>query len=146
MSHEEFLVELRKSIGPPFCFVDEVIAVDAETKTISTKFLYDPFDVGKPYLKAHLLSELLLPGVLILEGMAQTCGILAMGIHGGRLEQFYSCGYDKARFRAKVVPGTMIFFQAKLETVSRNLWKFDVRAHDAQGKEFGEAEYLLFAK
>ena len=73
-----------------------------------------------------------MPGVMIIEALAQTAGILAFvtaDVVPGRATRFYFVGIDKARFRKPVEPGDQLILTAKLERSMRGIWKFTTVAY-----------------
>jgi 3-hydroxyacyl-[acyl-carrier-protein] dehydratase len=86
-----------------------------------------------------------MPGVLILEAMAQTAGILTFvtaGVYPDENVRFYFAGIDNARFRRPVVPGDQVVLSAKLERRIRTIWKFSTVA-TVEGKEVASAEMMV---
>ena len=86
-----------------------------------------------------------MPGVLILEAMAQTAGILTFvtaGIYPDESVRFYFAGIDKARFRRPVVPGDQVKFTAVLERRIRTIWKYSISA-TVDGNEVASAEMMV---
>ena len=87
-----------------------------------------------------------MPGVLILEGLAQTAGILTSfvtaGIYPDESVKFYFAGIDKARFRRPVLPGDQLVLKATLERRIRSIWKFATAA-EVNGEEVCSAEMLV---
>ena len=88
-------------------------------------------------LPGHFPHRPVMPGVMILEALAQTAGILAFvtaGVCPDENRAFYFVGIDKARFRKPVVPGDQLILKAKLERSMRGIWKFSTVA-DVDGEE-----------
>lgn len=111
----------------PFLLVDRVLSYEkGKTLTALKNVTYnEPFFVG------HFPLVPTMPGVLMLEAMAQACGILAVLDTGIRPESgmiLYFAGIDNARFKRPVVPGDQLTFHVELEKQKRNLWKFKTRA------------------
>ena len=71
-----------------------------------------------------------MPGVLIIEAMAQACGTLAILSEGGRKENefFFFAGIDDARFKRQVIPGDQLVFEVELLTNKRGIGKFSAVA------------------
>ena len=111
----------------PFLLVDRVLSYDkGKTLTALKNVTYnEPFFVG------HFPLVPTMPGVLMLEAMAQTCGLLALLDTGIRPDSgmiLYFAGIDNARFKRPVVPGDQLTFHVALDKQKRNLWKFKTRA------------------
>ena len=86
-----------------------------------------------------------MPGVLILEALAQSAGILCFvtaGIYPDETVRFYFAGIDKVRFRRPVLPGDQLMLDAKLERRIRTIWKFAAVATVA-GQEVCSAELMV---
>ena len=72
-----------------------------------------------------------MPGVIIIEAMAQTCGILGSHIMkqvASEKSVYLLCGVEKVRFKKKVMPGDTLRFETKLLANKRKIWKFDSKA------------------
>ncbi len=86
--------------------------------------------INEPFFQGHFPGHPVMPGVLIIEAMAQTSAVLVVetteGACAGAVVYFTSI--DNVKFRKPVVPGDVIHFEAKITKNRRNLWKFDVDA------------------
>ena len=85
-----------------------------------------------------------MPGVLIIEAMAQAAGILGfkmMGVKPADGTLYYFVGSDKLRFRSPVTPGDQLMLEAKYLSDRRSIWKFECRA-TVDGKEVCSAEII----
>jgi 3-hydroxyacyl-[acyl-carrier-protein] dehydratase len=86
-----------------------------------------------------------MPGVMIIEALAQTAGILAFCTAGKRPDEntrFYFAGIDKARFRRPVVPGDQLILTAKLVRNFKGIWLLSVQALVAE-EEAASAQIML---
>ena len=86
-----------------------------------------------------------MPGVMILEALAQTAGILAFvtaGVYPDAERPMYFVGIDKARFRRPVEPGDRLTLSATLERSMRGIWKFSTLA-EVDGEEAASAEMMV---
>lgn len=105
----------------PFLLVDRVLEWgDGWVRVLKNVTANEPFFVG------HFPDRPLLPGVLILEGMAQTAGLL-IGRDRPRLRG-YLVGVERARFRRPVAPGDQLIYEAKLERARRGFYRARVSA------------------
>lgn len=100
--------------------------------------------VNEPFFLGHFPQKPVMPGVLIVEAMAQAAAIL--GILSGAEQPeddvlYYLVGVDKARFRKPVVPGDQLLIEVKFGTVRRNIWKFSVTA-SVDGKLVASTDLL----
>lgn len=110
----------------PFLLIDRVLSRDDTQLTALKNVTYN-----EPFFPGHFPELPTMPGVLILEAMAQACGILAVVKSGLRKESgfiLYFAGIDECRFKRPVVPGDQLVFHVTLEKHKRDLWKFNARA------------------
>jgi 3-hydroxyacyl-[acyl-carrier-protein] dehydratase len=125
----------------PFLLVDRV---ESCVKGESIRALKN-VTFNEPYFSGHFPGRPVMPGVLIIEALAQSAGILAFvtaGIIPDDKTQFYFVAIDKARFRQPVLPGDQLILTAKLERVIRGLWKFSTIAYVGD-KEVSSAEMMV---
>ena len=86
---------------------------------------------NEPFFNGHFPSRPVMPGVLILEALAQSAGVLAYrsaGVVPNEDTKLYFVGIDEARFRRPVVPGDQLLLEARITRQLRGIWKFDARA------------------
>lgn len=111
----------------PFVMVDRITQYDDGDTLTAIKNV--TFNEG--FFPGHFPAVPTMPGVLILEAMAQTCGVLAVLKSGVRPESgmiLYFAGIDNARFKRPVVPGDQLVIGAQLLKQKRDLWKFSASA------------------
>lgn len=122
----------------PFVMIDRVIQYDdGDTLTALKNVTYN-----ESHFPGHFPAVPTMPGVLILEAMAQACGILAVLKSGVRPESgliLYFAGIEYARFKRPVVPGDQLLFEVRLDKHKRDVWKFKARATVA-GELVSEAD------
>jgi 3-hydroxymyristoyl/3-hydroxydecanoyl-(acyl carrier protein) dehydratase len=94
--------------APPFLFVDEVIEVGPGTIKARRTFRPD-----EDFFRGHFPDRPIVPGVLLIEAMAQTFAYLIM--KDRPLDGVYLTGIDRARFRAPVLPGHEVVFTVEIE-------------------------------
>lgn len=96
----------------PFLLVDRVIELIPDDRIVALKNV----TINEPFFQGHFPGKPVMPGVLIIEAMAQVGGILAYetGPPEKRNRLIYFMGMDKVRFRKMVVPGDQIIFEAKM--------------------------------
>jgi 3-hydroxyacyl-[acyl-carrier-protein] dehydratase len=126
----------------PFLLVDRV---ESCIKGESIRALKN-VTFNEPFFSGHFPGRPVMPGVLIIEALAQSAGILAFvtaGILPDDKTQFYFVAIDKARFRQPVLPGDQLILTARLDRVIRGLWKFSTVAYVGD-KEVSSAE-MMFA-
>ena len=103
----------------PFLFIDEVIEVSNE-KIVAKRFVSPEED----FFKGHFPDFPIMPGVLILEAMAQAAGVLGFKTMGNNDKLYLYAGIDNARFKRPVVPGDRLEFDVALVKERRGIWKF----------------------
>ena len=124
----------------PFLFVDKIVSVDLG-KTIHAQ---KNVSYNEDFFNGHFPNKPVMPGVLIIEALAQSAGILGFMTMGKTPEEgsiYYFAGVDKARFRNPVVPGDIINLHASIRSEKRGIWKFDCMA-DVKGRNVCEATIL----
>lgn len=100
---------------------------------------------NEPFFPGHFPGRPVMPGVMVIEALAQTAGILCFvtaGIFPDENTLFYFVGIDKARFRRPVVPGDQLTLEANVERVMRGIWCFSARALVGE-QEVVSAEIML---
>jgi 3-hydroxyacyl-[acyl-carrier-protein] dehydratase len=120
----------------PFLLVDRIIEMEPGEKAIGIKNV--TFNEG--FFQGHFPEQPIMPGVLIIEAMAQVAGLLAFhsGTNIGKTVYFMSI--EKAKFRKPVVPGDQLRFEITILHHRGNVWKFSGNALVDQ-KVVAEAEF-----
>ena len=123
----------------PFLLVDRILAGEKNKSMIGLKNV----TMNEPYFQGHFPSDPIMPGVLILEGMAQVGGILAYyslpDMIGNKL--IYFAGIDKVRFRRPVVPGDQLLFEMDVLKHKGKIWKMTGKAK-VDNEVVAEAEFM----
>ncbi|MGC2200885.1 MAG: 3-hydroxyacyl-ACP dehydratase FabZ [Stellaceae bacterium] len=108
---------------PPFLIIDRVVDTVANQRATGLKYL----SVDEYYFKGHFPARPVMPGVLIIEAMAQTAAVLVVHTLGpdseGKLVYFMSV--DNARFRRPVFPPARLEIQVVKQRNRGNVWKFE---------------------
>ena len=107
----------------PFLLVDRVIECVPGKRIHAIKNV----TVNEPFFPGHFPGRPTMPGVMILEALAQAAGILAFktaGVVPDEKSRFYFVGIDGARFRRPVVPGDQLALKATFDRAMRGIWKF----------------------
>ncbi|MDE2385800.1 MAG: 3-hydroxyacyl-ACP dehydratase FabZ [Alphaproteobacteria bacterium] len=120
----------------PFLLVDKIIEMDGEQSCIGIKNV----TINEPFFPGHFPSRPVMPGVLIVEAMAQTAGAMVLehhSEHAGKLVFFTSI--DGCKFRRPVGPGDTLHFHVELAAKRPPIYKFKVQAK-VDGKLAAEAE------
>ncbi len=111
----------------PFLLVDRVLEVEPGKSIKALKNV----TINEPFFEGHFPEMPVMPGVLMLEALAQTAGILA-GATSEKVEKsrsvIYFAGIDDARFKRIVYPGDQLIMTVELLQVKRDIWKFSSRA------------------
>ncbi len=119
--------------GPAFRFVDRVIEIVPGTRVVAVKNV----TTNSPQLEGHFPGNPLMPGVLLVEAMAQTAGLLLPGGASAVLAQI-----KEARFRRPVVPGDQVRLEATQLSGLGSLRRFAVKA-SVEGVVAADAEIVL---
>jgi 3-hydroxyacyl-[acyl-carrier-protein] dehydratase len=125
----------------PFLLVDRVLECRSGESIRAIKNV----SVNEPFFPGHFPHRPVLPGVIILEALAQAAGILAFvtaGVYPDAERPMYFVGIDKARFRRPVEPGDQLVLKATLERSLRGIWKFSTVA-EVEGQEATSAEMMV---
>ena len=110
----------------PFLLLDRLLTVEKDEFAIGLKNV----TINEPFFLGHFPRQKVMPGVLIVECMAQTSGALVVNSFGekakGKLVYFMSI--DKARFRRLVTPGDQLIIEVKKKQARKSVWKFECNA------------------
>jgi 3-hydroxyacyl-[acyl-carrier-protein] dehydratase len=122
----------------PFLMIDRVIDVVANVHATGIKNV----SINEDYFRGHFPARPVMPGVLIIEAMAQTAAVLVVHTLGpeaeGKLVYFMSV--DNARFRRPVFPGDVLHVHVSKQRNRGNVWKFEGRA-EVRGQLMAEAVF-----
>ena len=123
----------------PFLLVDRVTDVEPGASLSAIKNV----TINEPFFQGHFPGEPIMPGVLILEAMAQATGLLAFSgmIDAHKTSLYMLVGIDKARFRGQVLPGDQLQLEVLLKRTMRGVGMFDCKAL-VEGKVVAEAEMM----
>ncbi|MDR7146998.1 3-hydroxyacyl-ACP dehydratase FabZ [Rhizobium sp. BE258] len=116
------IIEIMKLLPHryPFLMVDRIIEIDGDDSAIGIKNV----TANEPQFTGHFPDSPIMPGVLLVEGMAQTAGAICArkDCTSGNLVYFMTI--DNARFRKPVIPGDRVEFHVKKLKQRGNIWKF----------------------
>jgi 3-hydroxyacyl-[acyl-carrier-protein] dehydratase len=127
----------------PFLLVDRVLEVEPGKRLLAFKNV----TYNEPFFTGHFPHQAIMPGVLILEALAQATGLLAGETAPGVLGKgmtYYLVGLDKVRFKRPVVPGDRLMLEATYLRHKRNIWAFAGRA-EVDGEFVASAEIMCAA-
>jgi 3-hydroxyacyl-[acyl-carrier-protein] dehydratase len=125
----------------PFLLIDRVLEL-VPGKTIKA---LKNVTINEPFFPGHFPHRPVMPGVLILEALAQAAGILAfrtVGVIPDEHTRFFFVGIDAARFRKPVEPGDQLILNAEFKRAMRGIWKFETVA-TVDGREVCSAEMMV---
>ena len=126
----------------PFLLVDRVIECEPGKRLVGIKNV----TVNEPFFQGHFPSKPVMPGVLLIEALAQATGLLAM--ESAEVEKeaiYYLVGVDKARFKSPVVPGDQVHLEVEVIKTRREIWVFSAVAK-VDGKVVASAEIMCTAR
>ena len=126
----------------PFLLVDRVLEVDPGKRLLAIKNV----TINEPFFEGHFPAKPVMPGVLLIEAMAQATGLLAMESADVPKEAiYYLVGVDKVRFKRPVVPGDQLHFEVEVLKRRREIWVFNAEAK-VDGKTVASAEIMCTAR
>lgn len=127
----------------PFLLIDRVLKATPHDSLTAIKNV----TINEPYFVGHFDSFPVMPGVLIVEAMAQAAGLLIIKSIGERKknEVYFFAAIDKARFKRQVIPGDQLVFDIKLLRMARGVSKFTAIA-SVDGQIAAEAEIMIAKK
>ncbi|HEX5773682.1 MAG TPA: 3-hydroxyacyl-ACP dehydratase FabZ [Geomobilimonas sp.] len=121
----------------PFLLVDRIVAVEEGKKIVGIKNV----TVNEPFFQGHFPGHPVMPGVLIIEAMAQVGGILAYLASDDDIRNkiTYFAAIDNVKFRRPVVPGDQLRIEMEMTACRRGIWCFAGKVY-VDGKLVTEAE------
>ncbi|MCL4532794.1 MAG: 3-hydroxyacyl-ACP dehydratase FabZ [Deltaproteobacteria bacterium] len=124
----------------PFLMIDKVVSLEKGKSIIAVKNT----TINEPFFQGHFPGYPVMPGVLILEALAQAGGILAYKTEENddlRNKLTYFMGIDKARFRKPILPGYSVYLKVELIKRKQFVWVFSGKA-EVEGNICAEAELM----
>lgn len=128
----------------PFMLIDKVVEMELGKSITAIKNV----TYNEPYFPGHFSYHPVMPGVLILEAMAQAAAIVSfktMGKLPNDESVYYFAGIDKARFKKPVAPGDQLVLKVKIVRILRGIWKYSGKAF-VDGQVVAEAELMCILK
>lgn len=120
----------------PFLLIDKVVKIRGDEAGVGVKNV----TVNEPQFQGHFPGNPIMPGVLMVEGMAQTGGVLALLAQGGKASKaVFFMTMDKVKFRKPVIPGDVVEYHMTKIAKKRNIWFYRGEAF-VDGKLVAEAE------
>lgn len=119
----------------PMLMVDRIIEVDEGKRAVGLKNV----SVNEPFFQGHFPGQPIMPGVLIVEAMAQVSGALAMS-SGVKGKSTYFLSIEKAKFRKPVIPGDQLRIEVEVLRGRESIWRFAGKAF-VEDRVVAEAEF-----
>ncbi len=120
----------------PFLLVDRIIEMDPGIKAVGIKNV----TINELFFQGHFPGQPIMPGVLLIEALAQVAGVLAFHSGATPSKSVYFMSIEKAKFRKPVVPGDQIKLEVNIVQHRGNVWKFSGSAM-VEEKVAAEAEF-----
>ena len=132
--------EIKKIIPQrsPFLMVDRILELDPGKRAVGKKCV----SYNEPYFEGHFPEEPVMPGVLILEALAQVGAVICLSIEENKGKNALFGGINKARFRNKVIPGDVLTMEVELIKRKGNIGIAIAKAFNEE-KVFAEAELIF---
>lgn len=124
----------------PFLLIDRVLSVEPGKQIVALKNV----SMNEPFFPGHYPHHPVMPGVLIVEAMAQAAALLSFKSLGNKPDEnsvYYFVGIDGARFKRPVSPGDQLILKVEMTRNLRGLWKFKAVA-EVDGQVAAEAEIM----
>ncbi len=133
----------------PILLVDRVLSMVPNQSIVALKNV----SINEPFFCGHFPNKPIMPGVLILESLAQAAALLTFGkeiLHKNSIDiknerLYYFVGIDKARFKRPVEPGDQLMLHVSIERYIRGIWKFNAEAK-VDGKVACQASLMCTIK
>jgi len=128
----------------PFLLVDRVLSVEPGKNIFALKNV----TINEPFFPGHYPHHPVMPGVLIIEAMAQAAALLSFKSMGSKPDDnsvYYFAGIDGARFKRPVIPGDQLIIKVTLTRSMRGVFKFSAMA-EVDGQLAAEAELMCAVK
>lgn len=128
----------------PFILVDRVLEMEPGKKIKAVKNV----SINEPFFPGHFPHHPVMPGVLIVEALAQAAAILSFKTGNFMPSDdsvYYFAGIDKARFKKPVSPGDQLILEVSIDRILKGIWKYNCSA-SVDGKLVAEADIMCILK
>jgi 3-hydroxyacyl-[acyl-carrier-protein] dehydratase len=128
----------------PFVLIDKITALEEGKEVTAIKNV----SINEPYFPGHFPYHPVMPGVLIVEAMAQAAAVLSFKTTGQKPSEdsvYYFAGIDSARFKKPVSPGDQVVLNVKIDRILKGIWKYKGVA-TVDGAVVAEASMMCILK
>jgi 3-hydroxyacyl-[acyl-carrier-protein] dehydratase len=128
----------------PFVLIDRVISMEIGKEIVALKNV----TINEPFFPGHFPYHPVMPGVLIVEAMAQAAAILSFKTMGAKPTEdsvYYFAGIDSARFKKPVSPGDQVILNVKIDRILKGIWKY-IGVATVNGEVVAEASMMCILK
>lgn len=128
----------------PFVLIDRVVSMEVGKEITAIKNV----TINEPFFPGHFPYHPVMPGVLIVEAMAQAAAILSFKTMGQKPSDdsvYYFAGIDSARFKKPVSPGDQIVLNVKIDRILKGIWKY-IGVATVDGQIVAEASMMCILK
>ena len=128
----------------PFVLIDRITELKLNEEITAIKNV----TINEPFFPGHFPYHPVMPGVLIVEAMAQAAAVLSfktMNVLPSEESVYYFAGIDNVRFKRPVSPGDQLFLNVKIDRVLKGIWKYKGQAK-VDGQIVAEAEMMCILK
>jgi 3-hydroxyacyl-[acyl-carrier-protein] dehydratase len=111
----------------PLLLVDKVVSIEAGKNIVALKNV----TINEPFFPGHFPHHPVMPGVLIVEALAQAAALLTLKTEGNTNKEdsiYYFVGIDGVRFKKPVMPGDQLMLKVSIDRQIKGLWKYSARA------------------
>ncbi len=128
----------------PFVLIDRIVSLELGKEITALKNV----TINEPFFPGHFPHHPVMPGVLIVEAMAQAAAVLSFKTMGAKPSDdsvYYFAGIDSARFKKPVSPGDQVILNVKIDRILKGIWKYSGIAR-VDGVVVAEAEMMCILK
>ncbi|WP_370981532.1 3-hydroxyacyl-ACP dehydratase FabZ [Agaribacterium sp. ZY112] len=123
------ILEIRKYLPHryPLLLIDRVVELEEGERILA----YKNISINEEVFQGHFPHFPVFPGVMLVEAMAQACGVLGFKTMNKTPDDgsvYLFAGIDNVRFKRQVVPGDQVYIEAKIVSEKRGIWKFECKA------------------
>jgi len=128
----------------PFVLIDRIVSMELGNEITALKNV----TINEPFFPGHFPHHPVMPGVLVVEAMAQAAAVLSFKTMGAKPSDdsvYYFAGIDSARFKKPVSPGDQIILNVKIDRILKGIWKYSGVAR-VDGVVVAEAQMMCILK